>query len=49
MEGVGEGECMGRSPGDEPLTLTISRSCGLSHPYEALYRVEAGSVAEPTT
>ena len=39
MAGVCEGESMGSSPGDEPLTLT---RC---HRYEALER----SVAEPTT
>ena len=33
--GVCEGECMGRSPGDEPLTLMICHSCGLPKLYEA--------------
>ena len=31
-----EGECMGHSPGDVPLTLTRCHSCGLPHLYEAL-------------
>ena len=35
MEGICEGECMGRSPGDEPLTLTRCHSCGLPQLYEA--------------
>ena len=34
--GVCEGECMGRSRGDEPLTFTRYYSCGLSQVYEAL-------------
>ena len=33
---VCEGECMGRCPGEEPLTLTRCRSCKLSQLYEAL-------------
>ena len=32
---VSEGECMGHSPGDKPLTLTRCHSCGLSQQYEA--------------
>ena len=35
MAGVCEGECIGRSPGDEPLTLTRCHSCGLPQLYEA--------------
>ena len=35
MAGFCEGECMGRSPGDEPLTLTRYHSCGLPQLYEA--------------
>ena len=35
MLGVCEGECMGRSLRDEPLSLTRSLSCGLSQLYEA--------------
>ena len=35
ISGVCEGECMGRSPGDEPLTLTRCHSCGLPELYEA--------------
>ena len=31
-----EGECMGRSPEDEPLTLTTCHSCVLPQLYEAL-------------
>ena len=48
MVGVCEGEGMGRSQGDEPLTFTRCHSCGLSQLYEAL---EGGSpsVAETTT
>ena len=34
--GVYEGECMWRSPEDEPLTLTRCHSCGLLQLYEAL-------------
>ena len=34
--GACEGECMGRSLGVEPLTLTRYRSCGLPQLYEAL-------------
>ena len=34
MAGVSEGECMGRSPGDEPLTVTRCPSCGLTQLYE---------------
>ena len=34
MAGICEGECMGCSPGDEPLTLMRYHSCGL--PHEAL-------------
>ena len=33
--GVCKGECMGRSPGDEPQTLTRYHSCGLPQLYEA--------------
>ena len=36
MVGVCEGGCMGRSPGNEPLTLTRYHSCGLPQLYEAL-------------
>ena len=36
MAGVCEGECMGRSPEDEPQTLTRYHSCGLPQLYEAL-------------
>ena len=32
------GECIGRSPGDEPLTLTRCHSSGLLQLYEALER-----------
>ena len=35
---VCEGECMGRSPGVDPLTLTKYHSCGLPKRYEALER-----------
>ena len=35
MAGVCEGECMMRSPGNEPMTLTKSHSCGLPQLYEA--------------
>ena len=35
MVGVCEGECMGCSPGDEPLTLKRCHSCGLPQLYEA--------------
>ena len=45
---VCEGECIGRCPGNEPLTLTRCHSCELQQLYEAF---EGGSlsVAEPTT
>ena len=36
MVRVCEGECMGRSPGDEPLTLTRCHSCEMPQTYEAL-------------
>ena len=36
MAGFCEEECMGCSPGDEPLTLTRYHSCGLLQLYEAL-------------
>ena len=36
MVGVSEKECMGRSPGDKPLTLTRCHSCGLPQLYETL-------------
>ena len=36
MAGVCEGEWMGRSPGDESLTLTSCHSCGLPKLYEEL-------------
>ena len=36
MAGVREGECMGRSPGDDPLTLTRCYSCEMSQSFEAL-------------
>ena len=36
MAGVCEEECMERSPGDEPLTLTRCNSCELSQLYESL-------------
>ena len=36
MARVCEGECMVRSPEDEPLTLTRCHSCGLPLLYEAL-------------
>ena len=36
MGGVCEGECMGRSPGDVPLTLTRCHSCGLPQLHKAL-------------
>ena len=32
---VYEGECMGHSPGDEPLTLTRCYSCGMPKLHEA--------------
>ena len=35
MTGICEGECMGRSQGDEPLILTKCHSCGLPQLYEA--------------
>ena len=46
MSGFFEGECMGHSPGDEPLTLTKYYSCGLLQ----LNKPVGGnlSVAEPT-
>ena len=34
--GVCEGECLGRSFGDEPLALTRCLSCGVPQLYEAL-------------
>ena len=43
MAGVCEGECTGRSPGDEPQTLT---RC---HSYMKALKVGSPSVAEPTT
>ena len=43
MAGVCKGECMERSPGDEPLTLMICHSCELSH----LYLGGNLSLAEP--
>ena len=36
MAGICEGECMGLSPGDEPLTLTRCHIYGLPQLYEAL-------------
>ena len=36
MARVCEGECMARSPGDEPLTLTRRYNCGLPQLYEAV-------------
>ena len=33
--GVCEGECVGRSPSDKPLTLTRCHSCGCPQLYEA--------------
>ena len=36
--GVCEGECLGRSPGDESLTMTRCHSCGLPQLYETLER-----------
>ena len=36
MAGICKGECMGRSPGNEPLTLTRCHSCGLPQLYEAV-------------
>ena len=36
MARIYEGECMGRFPGDEPLTLTRCHSCELPQLYEAL-------------
>ena len=36
MARVCEEECMGRCPGDEPLTLTRCHSCDLQQLYEAL-------------
>ena len=41
---VCEGECMGNSLGDEPLTLMRYQSCGLSQLYEALSRNITGEV-----
>ena len=35
MAGVCEGECMGRSQGNETLTLTRCHSCGMQQLYEA--------------
>ena len=43
---VCEGECMGNSLGDEPLTLMRYQSCGLSQLYEALSRNIAGGLGE---
>ena len=37
MARVCEGECMGRSPGDEPLTLARGHSCELPQLYEAFW------------
>ena len=34
MAGVCEGECIGCSPGDEPLTLSRCHNCGLPQLYE---------------
>ena len=48
MEGVCEGECIGRRPGDEPLTLTRCYSFELSQLYEIL-RGGSLSVAKPAT
>ena len=36
MAGVCEGECIGLSLGDEPLTLTQCHNCELPQLYEAL-------------
>ena len=36
MVEVCEGKCMGRNPGDEPLTLTRCHSCGVQQLHEAL-------------
>ena len=36
MVGFCEGECMGRSPGHEPMALTRCHSCALPQVYEAL-------------
>ena len=36
ISGVSEGECVGRSSGDETLTLTRCSSCGLTRLYKAL-------------
>ena len=36
MAGFCEGECMGRSPRGEPLTLTRCYSCEMPQLYEAL-------------
>ena len=36
--GVCEGKYMGRSPGDEPLTLTRYHSCRLPQLYEVIER-----------
>ena len=38
VKGVCEGECMGRNPEDEPLTLARCHSCGLTQLYEAFER-----------
>ena len=35
-----EGECMGCSPGDEPLTLTRCHNCGLPQLYEGMWYVD---------
>ena len=46
MAGVWEEECMGRSPGDEPLTLTMSVvGC---HSYMKSVKGGISSVIEPT-
>ena len=48
MTGVCNGECLGYSPGDEPLTWTRCYNCGLLQLYETL-RGECLLVAKPMT
>ena len=48
MARVSRGKCVGCSPGDEPLTLTIRHSCWLLRIYKALEEWKS-AVAKPIT
>ena len=48
MAGVCKGECIGRSPGDEPQTLTDARVGGC-HSYMKSLKGGSPFVAEPRT